>query len=131
MLFRSDIAGRKYNLEDIDERIKFMEEAVAIIDTSSAKGSISVNSSGNKEVTAGGLVGKLGRNNVMANAWTDMDVTAISQGGNASAISGGIAAVSGVQSVLTNVSSFGDIYASAPLSNQRASGPPSRSPRRR
>lgn len=96
-----------------------LNKDVAIIDTSSAKGSISVNSSGNKEVTAGGLVGKLGRNNVMANAWTDMDVTAISQGGNASAISGGIAAVSGVQSVLTNVSSFGDIYASAPLSNHQ------------
>ena len=29
--YKLDIAGRKYNLEDIDERIKFMEEAVEIL----------------------------------------------------------------------------------------------------
>lgn len=87
------------------------------VDSCSAAGSVDVTSTGAALVYGGGLLGRAMNGAVMTNSWTDVSVSAASQGGSNSAYAGGIAGMTGNNSLLVNNACFGELDASAPVSN--------------
>ncbi len=56
---------------------------------------------------AGGLAGRLDRENVVTNCWTDIAVTAVSA--NSPACAGGLVATIGGSSMIANAAALGDV----------------------
>lgn len=79
-------------------------------------GDISADTTGVSLCFGGGIVGRQNTYEIITNCGTDVDVTAVSRGGNNSAYAGGICGTSGNNTLQANCYSLGDTSAKSPLS---------------
>ena len=82
------------------------------IDSCSATGSVSVTSTGDALVYAGGITGWSGNSTVITNCWSNVSVSAVTD--TKDSMAGGIIGMSGTNVVIANCAAFGDVSAKSP-----------------
>ena len=84
------------------------------IDACSVTGSVSVVTSGDALVYAGGITGFGQIGTAITNCWTDANVSAVANNSGKNSMAGGIIGNSGNYTVVANCATFGNVYAASP-----------------
>lgn len=91
-------------------------DAHAVINHCSVSGTITADTTGAKLCYAGGIVGRQMTYTYVENSGSDVEVKAVSSGGNNSAYAGGISGMASNNAVIANAYALGNVTASSPKS---------------